>query len=840
MSPLLEQFLSESREFSQSIGEKLMQLEDAPNDQGVLDELFRLVHTLKGNSGLFTFPEMTRVLHAGEDLLGIVRNGQIAYSRELADRLLDAMDFVMVMCGDIESTESIDASRAQDSLRMAEALRALMPAPATAVLAGADGVAPAAVPTISIAAPLPDSAPPLLDEVPEVIRIDAFLQCQGGDPLHWIVYSPVPECFFQGDDPLYSARRTPGLLWGCARPREPLPPLAELDTYRCVLDFHLLTAAPREELAEHFRYVSDQVKMVRVDPLWLAIEPLDNAMGPDGDASRAIGENVLPGVAPLPAAETLPQFWAEEAAALDAILSAQQQILTLGDHPSWEEGRLKAVAAVLANLSKAAGDASAASGIEAALSESLASGQSASLRALLYAHLDARKESLASRIPAQPNSPATPTASQIGARVETGPAAAPEASPAKPVADDGIKFGRRAEDAYNGPRTLKVDQAKIDRLMNLIGELVVSKNALPYLAQRAEVQFGVRELSREIKGEYSVINRIADEMQDAIMQVRMMAVSFVFQRFPRLVRDISRKLGKDVQLVLEGEQTEADKNIIESLADPLIHIVRNSLDHGLETPEVREACGKPATGTLTIRAAQQADRVVIEIVDDGKGIDPAAIKRKAYEKGLIDEATLERIGDQEAINLIFAAGLSTAEVVSDLSGRGVGMDVVRSAVEKINGTVVVSSELGKGTSIRISLPLSMAVTQVMIIESDDQLFGVPMDHVVETVRIPRSAIRWIKQSRTAVLRGRIVPLKALNTLLGISINPKANADDELAVLLVQAGGEVLGLLVDGFRETIDVIQKPLAGFLSGLSAYSGSALMGDGSVLMILNIREIV
>ena len=241
------------------------------------------------------------------------------------------------------------------------------------------------------------------------------------------------------------------------------------------------------------------------------------------------------------------------------------------------------------------------------------------------------------------------------------------------------------------------------------------------------------------KGQYSVINRIADEMQDAIMQVRMMAVSFVFQRFPRLVRDISRKLGKEVQLVLEGEQTEADKNIIESLADPLIHIVRNSLDHGLETPEVRRACGKRETGTLTIRAAQEADRVVIEITDDGKGIDPAIIKRKAYEKGLIDEAALERIDDREAVNLIFAAGLSTAEVISDLSGRGVGMDVVRSAVEKINGTVVIESELGKGTKIRISLPLSMAVTQVMIVESDGQLFGVPMDNVVETVRVPRSS-----------------------------------------------------------------------------------------------------
>jgi two-component system chemotaxis sensor kinase CheA len=368
----------------------------------------------------------------------------------------------------------------------------------------------------------------------------------------------------------------------------------------------------------------------------------------------------------------------------------------------------------------------------------------------------------------------------------------------------------------------------------------VSKNALPYLAERAESQFGVRELSREIKGQYSIINRIADEMQDAIMQVRMLAVSFIFQRFPRLVRDISRKLGKEVQLVLEGEQTEADKNIIESLADPLMHIVRNSLDHGLETPEGRLAAGKPETGKLTIRAAQQADRVVIEIVDDGKGIDPAVIKRKAYEKGIIDEATLERIGDQEAINLIFAAGLSTAKVVSDLSGRGVGMDVVRSAVEKINGTVVISSVLGRGTTIRISLPLSMAVTQVMIVQSDQQLFGVPMDHIVETVRIPRSAIHTIKQSQTAVLRGRIVPLKGLNSLLGIAAIPQPNSDDELAVLLVQAGSVELGLLVDGFRETTGVIQKPLNGFLSSLSSYSGSALMGDGSVLMILNIREIV
>ncbi|MGS0756802.1 chemotaxis protein CheA, partial [Roseateles sp. GG27B] len=339
---------------------------------------------------------------------------------------------------------------------------------------------------------------------------------------------------------------------------------------------------------------------------------------------------------------------------------------------------------------------------------------------------------------------------------------------------------------------------------------------------------------------YAVINRIAEEMQDAIMQVRMLPVSFVFQRFPRLVRDISRKLAKEVELVLEGEDTEADKNIIESLADPLIHIVRNSLDHGLETPAVRRAAGKPAVGRLTIRALQEGDRVLIDIIDDGRGIDPAVIKRKAYEKGLIDEAMLERISDREAINLVFAAGFSTADVVSDLSGRGVGMDVVRTAVEKVNGSILLESEVGKGTRLRITLPLSMAVTQVMIVESDGQTFGVPMDHVVETVRVPCLAIRRIKQSQTIVLRGSIVPLRSLNALLGLSQPPLSNADDEMAVLVARVGGESVGLIVDDFRETAEIIQKPLSGVLAGLSAYSGSALMGDGSVLMVLNVREIV
>ncbi|WP_017879759.1 chemotaxis protein CheA [Janthinobacterium sp. CG3] len=905
MNPLLTQFLAEARDFLQGIGEKLMQLEQAPNDADLMIELFRLVHTLKGNSGLFDFPEMTRVLHAGEDLMDAVRNGRIDYSQELADQLLDAMDFVGILCDEIESTGRIDAARAADSAMLAVALRALH------ALADAAADSQLAADAPSPATPAPDQLP--LAAIPELVRLDAYQRAMNGDAVHWITYHPLEECFFQGDDPFFTARQTPDILWGRIVAREPWLPLAELDAYRSVLEFQLLTSAPRGELAEHYRYVPDQVGIVAVDArfvvipqgnpnggpvyddfvadalqhleagdlaalkqaaltmlhlsnpdLWLSsalrwLLQLIGSVPDDHAALRSLIESLLTLTAPdwaaanpaLAASAAAPKearasappismiprkpLSEEDAIALEAIFAAQRQVLLLDDHPAWQPGRLKAAGAVLVNCCKATGDQLAQHEIETALQLALATDNSAPLLAWLVGRADGQ-------------APAAAAASSTGdALVANSATPLASVAPVEPlsasrlaIADEGPRFTRRAEDVNAGPTSLKVDQSKIDLLMNLIGEMVVSKNALPYLAQRAEEQFGVRELAREIKAQYAVINRIAEEMQNAIMQVRMMPVSFVFQRFPRLVRDISRKLGKEVQLVLEGEDTEADKNIIESLADPLIHIVRNSLDHGLETPDLRLASGKPALGTLTIRAIQQGDQVLIEIIDDGKGIDPAVIKRKAYEKGVIDEATLERISDRDALNLVFASGFSTVEVVSDLSGRGVGMDVVRTAVEKVNGTIVLESEVAKGTRICISLPLSMAVTQAMIVESDRQIFGVPMDHVVETVRIPCSAIRTIKRSQTIVLRGKIIPLKALNALLGLPAAPQANAYDEMAVLVARVGGESIGLIVDDFRETVDVIQKPLTGVLAGLSAYSGSALMGDGSVLMMLNVKEII
>lgn len=882
MNPLLDQFISEARDFLHGIGEKLMQLENEPGNPSLMSELFRLVHTLKGNSGLFEFQEMTRVLHAAEDLLDAVRDGRVIYSQTLADRLLSATDFVCLLLDEIEGTGVIGVAHADTSARLAENLRALLGA---TVVAGDRPVG-------SIGAVTLDGGLSFAT-VPESLRMELYRAALNGDPLSWVEYVPDEECFFKGEDPLYQVSQVPEVIWQGVMTRQPWPKLAELDAYRCQLIFLMISAAEPAVLHELFRYMPHETRIVAVSPIALVLPQGDPNGGPvyedfvadalvlldNGDLAglERITRSMLELSAPklwlasalrwlllvlemeptnnlalrilVESLRTLtPPNWgetmrhavparamsntgiespaweiAEETSIVATILAAQRRILALPDDVSWLAGRLKAVAATLAACRRAIGHSAAQETPEEALETALAAGQAAPLLDWLNKY--------SSELPAHASLVA---GAQVG-----------ESLPALAAVDSGegagdLRFGRRAEDAFGGPKTLRVDQEKIDRLMNLIGEMVVAKNSLPYLAARAENQYGVRELAREIKAQYAVVNRIAEEMQGAIMQVRMMPVSFVFQRFPRMVRDTSRKLGKEVHLMLEGESTEADKNIVESLADPLIHIVRNSLDHGIELPQVRLAAGKPAEGKLTIRASQASDRVLIEVIDDGKGIDPDVIKQKAYEKGIIDEAALERLTDQEAVNLAFAAGFSTVEVISDLSGRGVGMDVVRNAVEKVNGTVSIESEKDKGTIIRLSLPLSMAVTNVMIVESDKQIFGVPTDIVVETVRVPRSAIRHIKQRKTAVLRGCIVPLLSLNELLAVGKEQHANEDDEFATLVVRMQGDNVGIVVDDFREAVDIILKPMTGILGGLAGYAGSALLGDGTVLMVLNPRELV
>ena len=787
-SDLLEQFLLEARECLEQVGQRLLDVERDPRNPDLLNDLFRLVHTLKGNCGLFDFKALERMVHAGEDLLDSVRSGSLEYSAAISDALLEAMDYAAELIDAIEKTGQLPAGCEQRAQVLADLLRARL------------NCVPAAA-NVSTSAERAANAPAWL------IRLAHWPRPHG----EWVAvrYRPEPECFFKGEDPWNLVRTAPGLALLDMCEDQPWPSAELFDCYKCNLDIVIACAATTAELAEHFRYVPEQLE------IWSGVGP----EMPDSTLAPAASAAAAPLKQPVSALNPAERLLRER---LILLWEDQRSLVAL---PGASANTIESARQVFTGLLACADGTGV---IQAALEPLPEHGGSAVALAGW----------------AERNAPTA--AAAWGSGVDRGlePAAPGEAAladadpgPAEPAAAVALLPGASMD---RSQRVLKVGQEKIDRLMDLIGEMVVAKNALPYLAGRAESVFQQRELAREIKAQYAVINRIAEDMQHAIMQVRMLPVGAVFQRFARLVRDISKKLGKEVELVIAGEETEADKNVIEALADPLIHILRNSLDHGIEMPAVRVAAGKPARGTLRVEARQEGDSVILEISDDGAGVDTDRVRVKAIERGLIPQDRAMSLTDAEAAQLVFLPGFSTAEVISDLSGRGVGMDVVRSAVERINGTVHLSSTRGRGTTIRLSLPLSMAVSNVMMIEADGRYFGVPMDLIVETVRVNAEDIHVFKSAQTTVLRNRIVPLRSLHRLLGLEAAPRVNAEGELALLVVRVGTENVGLLVDDFHGTSDIILKPLEGVLTGLTGFAGTALMGDGSVLMILNPKELL
>ncbi|RLB08046.1 MAG: chemotaxis protein CheA, partial [Deltaproteobacteria bacterium] len=639
------------------------------------------------------------------------------------------------------------------------------------------------------------------------------------DGLVFITYTPEPECFYKGDDPFLMIRTVPKVVWGSVFQTE-YPDISkeDIDIYRCAIGFNAISLASLEEVDEHLQYVSDQIKTEH-----FSAELLETPKKQSVTASDEVFE----------------------------ILDAQKEVLEFASGESLD-GKVNAALNVVSNIVMLFERKDLIAEIDKMKEQALSNKDPASLFSFVDYIIDELKENKEDEadIPAVEEEKGhdeviSEQKQEISAQKEDKPDIE---EPIEEIKKAKEKDAKAEVSAQNEPvlnhearpkiKLLKVDTDKVDRLMNLVAELVVAKNSLLYLSKKAEEMYEVREFSQEIKDKYSSFDRIIEEMQDAVSEIRMMPVSVIFQRFPRLVRDISKKLGRKVNLRLVGEETEADKNVIEALSEPLIHLVRNSLDHGIEAPEERRQKGKPEVGNLTISAYQEADQVIIEVADDGRGIDPEAVKLKAYKKGLIDEERLEKIDDQKALDLIFLPGFSTAESISEVSGRGVGMDVVKSTLERLNGGVSIETELGKGTKVKLHLPLSMAVTKVMIIESAEQTFGIPMDIVVESVRVPKGSIKKIKHQDAAVLRGKIIPLYSLNSILGIPYEQISNEDNEIAVLVLSIGRSRVGLVVDTFKGTMDVILKPFQGVLASMSCYAGSAILGDGSVLIVLNPKE--
>ena len=379
-------------------------------------------------------------------------------------------------------------------------------------------------------------------------------------------------------------------------------------------------------------------------------------------------------------------------------------------------------------------------------------------------------------------------------------------------------------------KTVKIDQVSIDSLMNVAGELLVAKNSLPYLADNV---MGMTHdvIKREIMEKYIFINRLTEQLQDLIMGMRMLPISYVFDRYPKLVRDIAKKLGKKVKLEMSGGETKLDKNMIEMLADPMIHIMRNSLDHGIEMPENRTQKGKDASGTVTLKAYAESDRIVIEIIDDGAGINVDRVANKVLEKGLMTHEQIDALSEDEMAELVLLPGLSTAEEITEFSGRGVGMDVVKKSIESFGGTIRIKTKANQGTVITLAIPVSLAVTSLLHIQMNDIHYGIPMDSVSETVKIEKDDIEYLHNEPFIYLRGEVIPLLFIKSMLDeTDIN-----NEPLSIVVLNIKDNLLAVVVNSFIGQLDVVQKPLVGMMENHPLFSGTALLGNGQIIMSID-----
>lgn len=377
-------------------------------------------------------------------------------------------------------------------------------------------------------------------------------------------------------------------------------------------------------------------------------------------------------------------------------------------------------------------------------------------------------------------------------------------------------------------QTVRVDIDRLDKLMNLVGELVMHKGRLE--------QIGATHKVNDLNETIEQIDRITTDLQSVVMKVRMVPIEAVFNRFPRMVRDLAKELDKEVEFIVEGKETELDRTVIDEIGDPLVHLLRNALDHGLESSRERVDKGKPSQGNVILRARHEGNNVYIDVEDDGAGINPEKIAGKAVEKGLITAKDAENMSKEEIINLLFTPGFSTAANVTDISGRGVGLDVVKTKIESLNGEIYVDSKPGLGTKFRIKLPLTLAIIQALMVAVQDEIYAIPLTSVDETTVITRRDIKTIQSQEVIMLRGNVLPLFRLTTLIDLPVDA---ADDEMYVVVVRKADRQIGLVVDTLIGQQEIVIKALGKILTGISGIAGAIVAGDGNVRLILDITTL-
>ncbi|MFB1008886.1 MAG: chemotaxis protein CheW [Sulfurospirillum sp.] len=396
----------------------------------------------------------------------------------------------------------------------------------------------------------------------------------------------------------------------------------------------------------------------------------------------------------------------------------------------------------------------------------------------------------------------------------------------------------KKESASSMEQTIRVEVKRLDHLMNLIGELVLGKNRLLKIYDDVEERYEGEKFLEELNQVVSSISLVTTDLQIAVMKTRMLPIAKVFNKFPRMVRDLSRELGKQIELEISGEETELDKSIVEEIGDPLVHIIRNSCDHGIEDAATRRANGKPETGLIQLKAYNEGNHIVIEITDDGKGLDADLLRTKAIEKGMITEREADAMSDKEAFALIFKPSLSTAKVVTNVSGRGVGMDVVKTNIEKLNGIIDVDSELGRGTVIKLKIPLTLAIIQALLVGAQEEYYAIPLASVLETVRIPLDEIYTIEGKNVLRLRDEVLSLVRLSDIFGVK--QVYEGGEHTYVVVIGLAESKLGVVVDTLVGQEEIVIKSLGDYLQGIEGIAGATIRGDGRVTLIVDVAALM
>ena len=783
---ILQDFLVESGEILEQLSEQLVSLEQNPEDKDLLNAIFRGFHTVKGGAGFLQLDALVGCCHIAENVFDVLRNGKRVADAELMDVVLRALDAVNAMFDEVRSGQDptpADPELLQDLERFATE-QGSEPAPAAA-------------------------AEPSATEEPSAIEEPSATE----EPT-----SPQQD------------------------PQELVNQIASADGDITDDEFEMLldaldgpgsaSTAPASSSTEEEVPASSSQASVPSGASDISDDEFSSLLG-ELQEHQVPSDNV-----PAAVSESAPkQETPSGNESSDEITDDEFEKLLDELHGEGQFDPAKADESAPADNSGAE--------VAASPTPSTASGANNELitddefeKLLDDLHGSGKGPATGDNAPSAPEAPAPASAKVEPEAKKPSPVAAESKAPAKasapaPAAKSAAEKPKAAAPRNEGlttETTVRVDTSRLDEIMNMVGELVLVRNRLKRL--------GDDSTDEALQKAVSNLDVVTGDLQSAVMKTRMQPIKKVFGRFPRVVRDLARNLRKEVNLVLQGEDTDLDKNLVEALSDPLVHLVRNAVDHGIEMPEVRESNGKPRLGEVLLSAEQEGDHILLSIRDDGAGMDPNVLRRKAVEKGLYDQDAADRLSDNECYNLIFAPGFSTKEEISDVSGRGVGMDVVKTKITQLNGSVNIDSELGKGSCLTIKVPLTLAIMPTLMVKLEQQAFAFPLVSVVEIFHLDLTKTNIVDGQECVVVRDNVYPLFYIKRWL---VNQAGTTNAESAhVVIVAVGTKKVGFIVGQLVGQEEVVIKPLGGMLHGTPGMAGATITGDGRIALILDIPSLL